>query len=425
MNQITVSQILSAVCYLAVFVATLASPLGLPASVWEILPAGATVFIVFILPIAIPLLIQTFATDDIAQANAQEALKLYINVWVYGVLLAGLSTPLLGILPGGNAILALADRLILWDTLLSKMVVLILLTLRLLLLIVSVIAITHCLSHPERPYRLPLPLTPVHLFTMILTFAFMYIPILVLAVYSFNDSHYSTGWKGFTWKWYVAFLNDTRILTALQNSLVVAVCAVAIAAVVGTLMAVGLARYQFPGKSIYRGIAYLPLIIPDIAIAVSTLVFLAAIAIPLSAGLIQLSLGTIIAAHVVFCLSYVAIVVSARLTNLNPHLEEAALDLGATPVQAFMQVMLPELMPAIVSGCLLAFVLSLDDFLIASFTAGGGANTLPMEIFSRIRTGVKPDINALSVVLILSTGFLFAMAEYLRYRSEQKRFGTP
>ena len=270
----------------------------------------------------------------------------------------------------------------------------------------------------SRPLRIPwLALISV------LLFGFMYLPILVLTVYSFNDSQYSTAWKGFTWQWYKALLNDSRILTALGNSLIVAFLAVGIAAIIGTLMAVGLARYYFPGKRLYQGTAYLPLIIPDIAIAVATLVFLAAIAIPLSGGLVQLSLGTIIAAHVVFCLSYVAIVVSTRLTNLNPHLEEAALDLGATPAQAFMQVLLPELMPAIVSGCLLAFVLSLDDFLISSFTAGGGSNTLPMEIFSRIRTGVKPDINALSVVLILSTGFLFALAEYLRYRSEQKRFG--
>jgi len=252
-------------------------------------------------------------------------------------------------------------------------------------------------------------------------FGFMYLPILVLAFYSFNDSRYSTGWKGFTWKWYVAFLNDSRILNALANSLIVALLAVGIAAVIGTLMAVGLAKYHFPGKRLYQGTAYLPLIIPDISIAVATLVFLAAIAIPLSGGLIQLSLGTVIAAHVVFCLSYVAIVVSTRLTDLNPHLEEAALDLGATPDQALVQVLLPELMPAIVSGCLLAFVLSLDDFLIASFTTGGGSSTLPMEIFSRIRTGVKPDINALSVVLITATGFLFAVAEYLRYRSDRKR----
>lgn len=247
-----------------------------------------------------------------------------------------------------------------------------------------------------------------------LMFFYMYLPILVLTFYSFNKSAYSAGWEGFSLKWYFKLFNDGRILNALQNSLTVAFAAVAVSAVVGTLMAVGLARYRFPGKSLYRGISYLPLIIPDIAIAVATLVFLAVLGTPLS-------LWTIVAAHVVFCLAYVALTVSARITGLNPHLEEAALDLGATPVQAFIQVLLPELMPAIISGCLLAFVLSMDDFLIASFTAGTGATTLPMEIFSRIRTGVKPDINALSVMLMLGSGLVAFLSVSLRHRSEQKR----
>ena len=255
-----------------------------------------------------------------------------------------------------------------------------------------------------------------------LMFVFMYLPIGVLAFYSFNQSPYSAGWTGFTWEWYRKFFTDLTILSALRDSLLVAVFSVLIAAVIGTLMAVGLRRYRFPGKRIYQGVAYLPLIIPDIAIAVATLVFLASVAIPLSAGLLKLSMGTIIAAHVVFCISYIALVVSTRLTHLNLHLEEAALDLGATPTQAFVQVLLPELAPAIISGCLLAFVLSMDDFLIASFTAGGGTKTLPMEIYSRIRTGVKPDINALSVVLITASGLAFAVAEFIRYRSERKRF---
>ena len=180
-------------------------------------------------------------------------------------------------------------------------------------------------------------------------------------------------------------------------------------------MAVGLARYEFPGKKLYRGVAYLPLIIPDIAIAVATLVCLAAFAIPLS-------LWTIVAAHIVFCLAYVGLVVSSRLTNLDPHLEEAALDLGATPTQAFIQVLLPQLMPGILAGCLLAFVLSLDDFLISSFTAGSGSNTLPMEIFSRIRTGVKPDINALSVMLISVSAIAALVAELIRASGENKSF---
>jgi len=243
-------------------------------------------------------------------------------------------------------------------------------------------------------------------------FVFMYLPIMVLGFYSFNQSPYSANWQGFTLKWYAKLLSDDRILSALKNSLIVALCAVSISAILGTLMAVGLARYQFFGKKLYRGISYLPLIIPDIAIAVATLVFLAAFAIPLS-------LWTIVAAHVVFCLAYIGLVVSSRLTNLDPHLEEAALDLGATPVQAFIKVLLPQLMPGIIAGCLLAFVLSLDDFLISSFTSGSGYNTLPMEIFSRIKRGVEPDINALSMLLIVVSAIVALIAESIRALGDQ------
>lgn len=248
-----------------------------------------------------------------------------------------------------------------------------------------------------------------------LMFGFMYLPIAVLTFYSFNEAPNSAQWKGFTFSWYVKFFQDERILSALWDSVLVASLATGIAAVIGTLMAIGLARYQFFGKKLFQGAAYLPLIIPDIAVAVSTLVFLAVVAVPLS-------LGTIVAAHVVFCLAYVALVVSTRLTHLDPHLEEAALDLGATPFQSLILVLLPQLTPAIVSGCLLAFVLSLDDFLISSFTAGGGVTTLPMEIFSRIRTSVRPDMNALSVVLMIASAGFALIAELIRYRSEKKRF---
>ena len=245
-------------------------------------------------------------------------------------------------------------------------------------------------------------------------FGFMYLPILILAVYSFNESRYGATWKGFSLRWYTAMLSDARLLSALKDSIIIAVGAVGVSAMLGTLMAVGLARHRFPGKGLYRGVAYLPLIIPDITIAVATLIFLATVAIPLS-------IWTVIAAHTVFCLAYIAIVVSTRLAGLDPQLEEAALDLGATPWQAFIKVLLPELMPAIVSGCLLALILSLDDLLISSFTAGRGANPIPIEIFSRIRTGVKPDINALSVFLITVSGAIAFVAEYMRYRSTQHR----
>lgn len=265
------------------------------------------------------------------------------------------------------------------------------------------------MKHLARPF----PVSWQSLFTAVM-FVFMYLPILVLGVYSFNESRYSAGWEGFSWRWYIALFNDKRIFAALQDSLMVAFCAVGISAVWGTLMAIGLAKYTFPGKALYRGMSYLPLIVPDIAIAVATLVFLASLTVPLS-------LWTIIAAHMVFCIAYIAVVVSSRLQGLDPNLEEAALDLGATPLQALIKVLLPQLTPGIISGCLLAFVLSMDDLLISSFTAGGGANPLPLEIFSRVRTGVKPDINALSVFLILTSGLIAAFAEYVRYRGERQR----
>lgn len=253
-------------------------------------------------------------------------------------------------------------------------------------------------------------------FTLVM-FAFMYLPVLVLAFFSFNESPFASNWQGFSLRWYVSMFNDSRILSALQDSLSIAVVAVVVSAVLGTLMAVGLARYTFPGKRLYQGVSYLPLIIPDIAIAVATLVFLASMAVPLS-------LWTVVAAHTVFCLAYIAVVVSTRLAGLNPFLEEAALDLGATPFQAFIKVLLPELMPAIISGCLLSFVLSMDDLLISSFTAGGGVSTLPMEIFSRVRTGVRPDVNALSAILILGSGILAFTSEFIRYQSDQRRLGN-
>ncbi len=242
----------------------------------------------------------------------------------------------------------------------------------------------------------------------VLAFGYMYLPIAVLTIFSFNQSPSPSQWTGFTLDWYSKFLQNPILLAALKNSLSVALASVYVSAVLGTLTAVGLARYYFPGKSLYRGATYLPLIVPDIAIAVATLVFFAAIKLPLS-------LGTIVVAHIVFCLAYVAVVVSSRLANIDPKLEEAALDLGATPTQAFLRVLLPQLLPGILSGCLLAFILSMDDFVIAYFTAGVGSTTLPIAIFSSLRSGgVTPELNALSVLLIIASASIAAIAEAVK-----------
>lgn len=242
----------------------------------------------------------------------------------------------------------------------------------------------------------------------VIAFLYMYLPIAVLTIFSFNKSQSAAKWTGFTWEWYSKFLQNPTLIAALKNSLGVALTAVSISAVLGTLTAVGLSRYYFPGKSLYRGITYLPLIIPDIAIAVATLVFFAAIKL-------ELSLVTIVIAHIVFCLAYVAVVVSSRLAAIDPKLEEAALDLGATPLQAFLRVLLPQLLPGIVSGCLLAFILSMDDFVIAYFASGVGSTTLPIAIFSLLRSGgVTPELNALSVLLIIASASIAAIAEIIR-----------
>ncbi|AFY69768.1 ABC-type transporter, integral membrane subunit [Thalassoporum mexicanum PCC 7367] len=243
---------------------------------------------------------------------------------------------------------------------------------------------------------------------VMVAFVYMYLPIAILAVLSFSPSTYQIKLDGFTLQWYVDFLQDTRLMSALVNSLTVSAVAVAIAAVLGTLMAVGLSRYYFPGKSLYLGASYLPLIMPDIAIAVATWSFFIGIAVPLS-------LGTVICAHIVFSLAYIAVVVSSRLAGLDPRLEEAAIDLGATPAQAFMRVLLPQLLPGIISGCLLAFVLSLDDYLIARFTIGTGDTTLPIAIFETIRRPAEASkLRALSVVLLLGSGAIALVAELIR-----------
>jgi spermidine/putrescine transport system permease protein len=253
---------------------------------------------------------------------------------------------------------------------------------------------------------------------------YMYLPIAVLAVFSFNASSSSARWTGFTLDWYAKFLKNPTLLSALGNSLTVAFIAVSISAVLGTLTAVGLSRYYFLGKNLYRGVTFLPLVIPDIAIAVATLVFFGAIQLPLNLdlGLFQLplNLARIITAHIVFCMAYVTVVVSSRLAGLDPRIEEAALDLGATPMQAFFQVLMPQLLPGILSGCLLAFILSMDDFVIAYFTAGVGATTLPMAIFTSLRTGVTPELNALSVLLISASAAIALIAEYVRNWGKDK-----
>lgn len=241
-------------------------------------------------------------------------------------------------------------------------------------------------------------------------YAFLYVPILVLVAFSFNDSKYSSVWKGFTWKWYVSAWNNPSIVDACRTSLLVALLSTLFSTILGTMAALAIVRFRFRWKPALESFFYLPVIIPEIVIGFATVILF---------GMIGLRLGvsTIVIAHVAFSLSYVIFVVRARLIGMGNTLEQAAMDLGANELQTFFLVTLPNLMPAIVSAALLAFTISLDDYVITSFVAGGSYSTLPLQIYSMVKTGITPEINAVSTILLVVTG-LFA---WVSRRLEQER----
>lgn len=236
-----------------------------------------------------------------------------------------------------------------------------------------------------------------------LVFAFIYIPIFVLIVFSFNQERINAVWTGFTIDWYLRLLSDADLLASVYNSVLVGLASTVLSTILGTMAALGMQRYQFPGKKVFDSILYLPIVIPEIVMAVAMLTFYV---------FIQLTLGlvSVIIAHVTFNIAFVFVIVRARLAGLGPQLEQAAADLGASPWQVFRYVTLPLITPGVVSGALLAFTISWDDFMIAFFTAGVGGTTLPMKVYSMIKFGVSPEINAISTVTILFTMLLILLA---------------
>ena len=227
-----------------------------------------------------------------------------------------------------------------------------------------------------------------------LGFAFLYIPMVILVVYSFNESKLVTVWAGFSTKWYGELIQNEAFLDAAWVTLKVAVFSSSLATILGTMAAYALIRGgRFRGRTLFSGMIYAPLVMPEVITGLSLLLLF--IAIGLDRGVF-----TIVLAHTTFSMCYVSVVVSSRLATFDRSLEEAALDLGATPFDAFRSVTLPIIAPAVISGWLLAFTLSLDDLVIASFTSGPSATTLPIKIFSAVRLGVSPEINALSTILI-------------------------
>lgn len=242
-----------------------------------------------------------------------------------------------------------------------------------------------------------------------LFFAFLYVPILVLVVLSFNGGQSATIWESFSLKWYAVVANDPEIVRAAKNSLIVASLATLIATTLATLAALGMRGRTFRGQGLMSGVLGLPLLVPEIVTAVATLMFFAFIGL-------KLSLFTILIAHVVFCIPFAYLPIRARLEGLDPRLGEAAADLYASPWKAFWKVTFPLLMPGILSGAMLAFIISMDDFVITYFVAGAGSTTLPVYIFSSIRMGISPKINAISsLILVISIAFV-ALSYYIGQR---------
>ncbi|MBB4862914.1 spermidine/putrescine transport system permease protein [Pseudomonas nitritireducens] len=242
-----------------------------------------------------------------------------------------------------------------------------------------------------------------------LFFAFLYIPIFVLVVLSFNSGQSATLWESFSLKWYSVVADDPEILRAAKNSLIVATLATVVATTLATLAALGMRGRSFRGQTVMSGVLGLPLLVPEIVTAVATLMFFAFIGL-------KLSLFTILLAHIVFCIPFAYLPIRARLEGMDPRLEEAAADLYASPWKTFWKVTFPLLTPGIVSGAMLAFIISMDDFVITYFVAGAGATTLPVYIFSSIRMGISPKINAISSIILLISIAFVALSYYVGQR---------
>lgn len=259
--------------------------------------------------------------------------------------------------------------------------------------------------------------------SLILGFAFLYIPILSLIVYSFNESKLVTVWGGFSTKWYGELFRNQQIIDAALLSLRIAVFSACAAVVLGTIAGFVLARMRrFRGRTLLAGMSMAPLVMPEIITGLSLLLFFIALE-RLTGWPNGRGVTTVTIAHITFSMAYVAVIVQSRLADMDPALEEAAMDLGARPFRIFFAITLPIVAPALISGWLLAFTLSIDDLVIASFVSGPGASTLPMVIFSKVRLGVSPDINALATIIIgiVALGVLLAALAMKRQERLQNR----
>ncbi len=238
-------------------------------------------------------------------------------------------------------------------------------------------------------------------------YIFLYAPILLLILFSFNASRFPTNWTGFTFDWYVKLFDNQAVAIALRNSLIVSITSTVISTIIGTMVSVAMERYRFPAKTPFDAVLFLPIIIPDIAMAIMLLAFFVL-------AKFQLGLKTIIISHVAFNISFVAVIVRARMASISSTLEEAANDLYANEWQAFWRVTFPLLLPGILGGALFAFTLSLDDYVITFFTSGPGSTTLPVRIYSMVKRGITPETNALSTLMLLVSSLLVPLSLWLQ-----------
>jgi len=232
-----------------------------------------------------------------------------------------------------------------------------------------------------------------------LVFIFLFLPIFVLVVFSFNTSRLNIVFEGFTLRWYRELFNNPMLIEALFNTLMVAVISTVLSTIIGTISSYALKRFDFPGKKFINELLYIPVVMPEIVLGISLLCIYAFLKM-------ELGMFTLILSHIAFSIPYVIVNVNSVMDTMNPNLEEAASDLGASKIKTFFKVVLPALLPGILSGAQLAFTLSLDDVVVSYFTAGPESNTLPLQVFSMIKTGVTPDVNAMISIML---GIIFVL----------------
>ncbi|WP_312934389.1 ABC transporter permease subunit [Pseudomonas sp.] len=256
---------------------------------------------------------------------------------------------------------------------------------------------------------------------LVLGLLFIYLPMVILVIYSFNASKLVTVWGGWSVKWYVGLLDNTQLMSAVMRSLEIALYTAVAAVALGTLAAFVLTRVtRFKGRTLFGGLVTAPLVMPEVITGLSLLLLFVAMA-QMIGWPQERGIATIWIAHTTFCAAYVAVVVSARLRELDLSIEEAAMDLGARPWKVFILITIPMIAPSLAAGGMMSFALSLDDLVLASFVSGPGSTTLPMEVFSAVRLGVKPEINAVASLILLSVSLVTFFVWYFSRRAEERR----